>query len=229
MNEHKSESESEHKSKRTLKSRIESFLFLLFGILLIVGAVVALERMERGRAESLKTETQTRESRLRAGARVEIGAAVRGPTTRTVELTGEGRPYQQATLYAKVSGYLRDIKVDVGDKVKEGQVLAVIESPELDRQYDSALADQKNKEAEAKRGLEVMGREAFPGRMRRPGLRRPAWPKPPLNRWPFKSSMKLSRRLSRERSRRASPTRAHSSRTPRIRRALLCPSLRFPR
>jgi RND family efflux transporter MFP subunit len=55
-------------------------------------------------------------------------------------------PYASTILYAKIGGYLRDIKVDKGDHVKEGQVLAVISSPETDRQYLAALADAKNKE-----------------------------------------------------------------------------------
>lgn len=43
------------------------------------------------------------------------------------------------------------ISVDYGDPVTKGELIAVIESPELDRQYDAALADAANKEKEAKR------------------------------------------------------------------------------
>ena len=49
------------------------------------------------------------------------------------------------TLYAKVSGYLRDVRVDKGDVVKQGQVLAVIESPETDQEFHAAFADARNK------------------------------------------------------------------------------------
>jgi membrane fusion protein (multidrug efflux system) len=62
-----------------------------------------------------------------------------------VILSGEARPYATVTIYAKVSGYLRDIKVDRGDRVSRGQLMAVIESPELDRQYDAAVADAHSK------------------------------------------------------------------------------------
>ena len=58
---------------------------------------------------------------------------------------------QQVTLYAKVSGYLKEIKVDKGDKVKAGQVLAVIESPELDRAYDAALVSAQDARLDAVR------------------------------------------------------------------------------
>jgi RND family efflux transporter MFP subunit len=46
--------------------------------------------------------------------------------------------------------------VDKGDPVTQGQILAVIESPEIDRQYDAALADAKNKRAEAKRAWRLL-------------------------------------------------------------------------
>src|SRR4030095_11635956 len=55
----------------------------------------------------------------------------RGPITRNVTLPGEVKPYQQATLYAKVAGYLKTITVDKGDRVKGGDLIADIEVPEL--------------------------------------------------------------------------------------------------
>ncbi len=62
---------------------------------------------------------------------VQVVRPKRGPITRNVTLPGEIKPYQQATLYAKVAGYLRTITVDKGDQVKEGVLLAEIEVPEL--------------------------------------------------------------------------------------------------
>jgi membrane fusion protein, multidrug efflux system len=54
-----------------------------------------------------------------------------GPITRSIILPAQVIPLQQATLYAKVSGYLKTINVDKGDKVAVGAVLARIEIPEL--------------------------------------------------------------------------------------------------
>ncbi len=54
-----------------------------------------------------------------------------GPITRSVVLPAQVVPLQQATLFAKVSGYLKTINVDKGDKVGAGAVLARIEIPEL--------------------------------------------------------------------------------------------------
>src|SRR5579871_4295720 len=56
----------------------------------------------------------------------------RGEITRSVTLpTFRILPYQEATLYAKVSGYLKTLTVDKGDRVQEGQVIAELEVPEL--------------------------------------------------------------------------------------------------
>src|SRR5437879_2738386 len=55
----------------------------------------------------------------------------RGSITRNVALPGEIKAYQQATLYAKVAGYLKTITVDKGDRVKEGDLIADIEVPEM--------------------------------------------------------------------------------------------------
>jgi membrane fusion protein, multidrug efflux system len=46
----------------------------------------------------------------------------------------------ETPVYAKVSGYLKSIKVDKGDRVRKGQLLAVLESPELDKQVADAKA-----------------------------------------------------------------------------------------
>ena len=62
---------------------------------------------------------------------VQVIQPERGPITRYITLPGEVKPYQQATLYAKVAGYLKTITVDKGDSVKEGALLAEIEVPEL--------------------------------------------------------------------------------------------------
>ncbi len=62
---------------------------------------------------------------------VQVVQPKRGSITRNVTLPGEVKAYQQATLYAKVAGYLKTISVDKGDFVKEGALLAEIEVPEL--------------------------------------------------------------------------------------------------
>jgi membrane fusion protein (multidrug efflux system) len=53
------------------------------------------------------------------------------------------KPYQQATLYAKVAGYLKTISVDKGDAVKSGALLAEIEVPELEAEHSRYRAELK--------------------------------------------------------------------------------------
>jgi len=64
-------------------------------------------------------------------ATVSVARASKGPISRSISLPATIRPYAQALLYAKVAGYLKAIRVDRGDRVHEGDLLAEIESPEL--------------------------------------------------------------------------------------------------
>jgi membrane fusion protein, multidrug efflux system len=74
-----------------------------------------------------------------------------GPITRAIQLPAQVIPEQQATLYAKVSGYLQSINVDKGDRVAAGAVLARIEVPEL-------LASRAKQQAELKAAEAEFGR-----------------------------------------------------------------------
>lgn len=74
---------------------------------------------------------------------VKLAGAKRGDIHRWIALPGTLKANQQATLYAKVAGYLTKVAVDKGDTVKADQVLGELEVPEL-------LADQKKFEADVK-------------------------------------------------------------------------------
>ena len=70
-----------------------------------------------------------------------------GGAERDVNLQGEVKPWVSATLYAKVSGYLRELRVDKGDRVSKGQLLGMIDSPEIDQQVIASEADLAVKDA----------------------------------------------------------------------------------
>ena len=125
-------------------------LFLIGGILIIAALVISGILIEK-RKHYLARETHERTAAAVAGQRVRVVSATRSQGIRTVTLVGEARPFAAVTLYAKVSGYLKEIRVDKGDHVKAGQLLAVIESPELDRQYEAAIVDAQNKRKDAVR------------------------------------------------------------------------------
>lgn len=60
-----------------------------------------------------------------------------------LNLPGELKPYDQVTLHAKVEGFVREIRVDRGDEVQKGQVLAVIDAPEIEQQYLAAKSRER--------------------------------------------------------------------------------------
>ena len=78
-----------------------------------------------------------------SGRTVAVVLVKRGPVGNSLTLSGAFRPYQQVDVHAKVAGYIRQIFVDVGDKVKAGQVLAILEVPELNAQVVGAKADMR--------------------------------------------------------------------------------------
>lgn len=66
--------------------------------------------------------------------------ASRSTLANKLTVAGVFLPYQEVELHAKVAGYIRSINVDIGDKVKEGQVLATLDVPELQAQVEGAQA-----------------------------------------------------------------------------------------
>src|SRR6476469_2174861 len=70
---------------------------------------------------------------------------------RPIELSGEFRAYQAVDVHAKVAGYLKDIYVDIGDRVKAGQLLGVLEVPEMLDEMSQAGATIKRNTAEVLR------------------------------------------------------------------------------
>ncbi|MBN8985251.1 MAG: efflux RND transporter periplasmic adaptor subunit [Rhizobiales bacterium] len=67
----------------------------------------------------------------------------------TLELPGRLEAYSRAPIYARVSGYVKGWYVDIGAKVKAGQLLADIEAPDLDQQLVQARADLASQQASA--------------------------------------------------------------------------------
>lgn len=72
-----------------------------------------------------------------------------------VTLPANISPLYQTTLYAKVSGYLKWIGPDKGDAVKKNQVVAIIDAPEIEEQYQQAVADYKIKKLTHERLVNV--------------------------------------------------------------------------
>ncbi len=72
--------------------------------------------------------------------KVQVIAPRRSPAEAETVLPGDVQAVEETTIYARTSGYLRKWLVDIGDQVKEGQLLAEIDTPEIDQQLRQAEA-----------------------------------------------------------------------------------------
>jgi RND family efflux transporter MFP subunit len=141
------------------KSWLAAIALYLFGGLLFIACLGLAYHLWTSKKASLAEEQHSRAQAVDAGPRVAVVTVDEAPRDRTLSLLGEARPFVSATLYAKVSGYLKEINVDKGDRVTADELLAVIESPELDHQYQAAVADAKNKRLNSDRAKTLAGRD----------------------------------------------------------------------
>ena len=87
--------------------------------------------------------------------RVEVVRPRRATVVQRVQTNATLEAFEEVDLFAKVSGYLSDVRVDIGDHVKAGQVLAVIDVPEMKQELAEAKAQLESK----KNSLESAGRQ----------------------------------------------------------------------
>jgi RND family efflux transporter MFP subunit len=123
----------------------------LAGAAALLLTVLGVWGMGARRASQARAEADHRQQAIGRGPRVRVARVKSSPLVRRHTLQGEARPFAEVTLYAKVSGYLRNLRVDKGDRVRANQLIATIDSPELEQQYQAAAADAQNKRANAKR------------------------------------------------------------------------------
>ena len=81
---------------------------------------------------------------------VAVAKAVREDLYNEVPIPAEFRPYLEVELHAKVSGFVDQMLVDIGDRVKAGQLLATLEVPELHDEYERAVASETRAKADYK-------------------------------------------------------------------------------
>jgi membrane fusion protein, multidrug efflux system len=116
-------------------------------LVLVLGSVFAFtylpRRNARAAVEASVTAAET------TASRVEILTPKVTSSDRSLVLPGSIRPLEETVIYPRVSGYVRKWNVDIGDKVTEGQVLAEIDTPELDQELARGNAEL----VQAKAGL----------------------------------------------------------------------------
>jgi RND family efflux transporter MFP subunit len=84
--------------------------------------------------------------------------AARKDLTSTLEIASEFQPFQEINVYAKVSGYIRKLHVDWGSHVKQGQLLAELEIPELEQQVQQDQASVQRAQHDLTRAKEEVSR-----------------------------------------------------------------------
>lgn len=134
-----------------MSSRSRSILVYLAGAGALCATALGVIGLGAHRKSQAREEGASRQTELRRGPRVRVASVKRAPGVRHLVLQGEARPFFEVTLYAKVAGFLHDLKVDKGDRVRKNQLIATVTAPELDQQYNAALADARNKRINAKR------------------------------------------------------------------------------
>ena len=124
------------------KSRLFLFLFFAVMVLVVLGAFTLLQR--RSQYQALAKETQT----LAVPT-----VAIIHPTTEASEeglvLPGSMQAYVESPIYARTNGYLKKWYRDIGSRVRKGELLADIDTPEVDQQLLQAKADMETSKANA--------------------------------------------------------------------------------
>jgi membrane fusion protein, multidrug efflux system len=134
---------TEYSPKTGKKLRI--FVGLL-AIALLIGFFAA-NHSRRQQEGSLREEAALR---VQEPLPVETVRVQQRPSKQTLILPGETRGWYSSTIYARVTGYVAQWLVDIGDPVKKDQIMAKIDTPDLDAQLDAAQAQLTASEAEAK-------------------------------------------------------------------------------
>ena len=128
-------------------------------VALVVLALGTAALLATRRSRASAAEGALREHDAAAGPGGRAVEVVASPSTHHLVLLGEARPFASVTLYAKVSGYLKWIGVDKGDRVKADQVVAIIESPETDATWSAAKADHEQKALTASRVKQLLDKK----------------------------------------------------------------------
>src|SRR5665213_954500 len=111
-------------------------------LIVLIGAVMCAGC---GRTEAAKARATASANEIPT---VAVAKASPHNLSHDLALTGEFRPYQEIDVMAKVSGYVKKIDVDIGDHVREGQLLATLEIPEMTDELNKARAEIERSQAQ---------------------------------------------------------------------------------
>src|SRR3954470_6549972 len=135
-------------------------------VLVVLAGVAALFLRERN---ANARQVELLKQRAEQGPVVRVAPVKLGPAERVVTLPAEVRAEQKATLYAKVSGYVKTMRVDKGTKVQRGEELAVLESPDLDELVAAAESELRLRTQQLRRS-ETLAKTGFVSQQEREQL-----------------------------------------------------------
>jgi RND family efflux transporter MFP subunit len=116
----------------------------------VAGAVIAVVIIAYGVISRASESSHLRDwTEAQALPTVSVSPPKTGPNSAGLELPGRLEAYSRAPIFARVSGYLKSWKYDIGAKVKAGDLLAEIETPDVDQQLLQAKADLASAQANA--------------------------------------------------------------------------------
>ena len=122
--------------------RLSAGYWILIAIVILAAAgVIAYDIVTGITARVHAADTLKQQTLEMAVPTVSVIHPKRGAPVEEVVLPGNAQPYVATPIYARTSGYLKVWYFDIGARVKAGQLLAEIETPEIDRQLDQARAD----------------------------------------------------------------------------------------
>ncbi|WP_090531549.1 efflux RND transporter periplasmic adaptor subunit [Mucilaginibacter sp. NFR10] len=119
-------------------------ILLLAVLAMAIGSLSACHSDDKEKKEQQEEQEQ---QEVVETPTVQIVPVTKGRLSSNITIPGELIPYQQVDLYAKTNSYVKKLLVDIGSEVKQGQLLAVLEAPEINSQLAAAQSRIKQFEA----------------------------------------------------------------------------------
>jgi RND family efflux transporter MFP subunit len=111
-----------------MQRRIPLALVAIAGVILIIGIIFLAHPRQESKPMAAEIPAAS------------VAAVQRGSISHVLTIAGQFQPYQVIDVHPKVSGFIQHIYVDIGDKVHQGQTLAILEVPELQAQLKGTVA-----------------------------------------------------------------------------------------
>jgi RND family efflux transporter MFP subunit len=140
---HEKESPSRDVGQKKRKGALWLKLFALVGVVSLIGLAVLGIMARAQTTENLQKQAD----QVNAARTVSVVKPGEAPAILSLDLPGQAQAYMQASVYAQTTGYLKKWNFEMGSQVKEGDILAEIDTPQVDEQLNQAQATLKQAQA----------------------------------------------------------------------------------